>query len=205
MPRAIQKVSEIDRTRYLRWRNGLSPEEQAARESKRVDTIQQSIERVRIHNEKFSAESAEVAVREMSMGLIDEVTATMREGLQAMTMRKEMVIGEDGTAKEEMRYVQDMVVRLKTQAAIREWLQSVQPRQPAFQLNQQFNNGQAPALHGGTLSTESIIREIRQQRGLAITAGDEPQADAIIPTEVDMELEDDIEEAEDEDAEEGDE
>ena len=205
--------TDRDRRRYLLFRAGTSPEEQAARENVRLDTILQSIQRHSVHLQQFSAESAEVATREMALGLIGQVTSVLEAGLTATVPiyeEQEEYNEETGVTTKRrvlMGVEPDLKQRMRTQEEVREWLASVQPKQPQVAINNNsstLNDNRmlvAPG-HAGTVSFESIVRQIRVEQGQALpseTVG--PPDVAIIPVEVDMELEQELEEDEAEEGE----
>ena len=176
-----------DQTRYFDWRAGVSMEELATRENVRLATVRSSIEKMRAQAAKYSAEQAEIATRQMyieglphgGQALIAALQATRTEYKSEMELvydkeTQEPSWKEVKTATE----LPDHAVRLNAVDRLTKVLSTIIPKTPLVSNNTNVDartqiagnvgGGQALAApqHQGALSAESIIRQIRQQRGL---------------------------------------
>ena len=211
--------TQIDQRRYFDFRAGMSAAELAARENVQLATIENSLTRMRSHASQFSQEAAEIATRQLYLDRLPDANHVFAEALTAtktesrvelveeynlLTDRKEFV------EKTILDHVPDHATRLKATDALQRLLAGIQPKQPlvAVDARSQTNIGYGgpgqPALgpgsqHPGTLSSESIIRQLRLERGLAVPGIDtsEPTAAEPVPIEVDTELADDLEDDDD--------
>lgn len=179
---APRAVSPLDRRRYLDFRAGISVAELASRENARVDTIQRSIDKVISEHAQFSQEQAEVAARQLFLQTAPKVAEALTGALAATTTRTktEMVLVRDrhtGTEEWVEREVEVEQPDHKTRlSAVDTWKSlpvAVTPHQPMVQVDartQTINGAAVPSQHAlpaGPLSSESIIRAIRAERGLA--------------------------------------
>lgn len=184
-------ITAIDQTRWFDFRAGISLAELATRENVRVVTIERSIERMRAHVARFSAESAELATRQLFLQRLPDANQVFVDALAATrtTIRKESVLRNDPDTglpawiEDEIEVVTpDHKTRLSAVDALQRLLASTQPKQPMVSVDarSQTNyglpgsgNNQQHALGAGqpagALSAESIIRQIRIDRGLSVT------------------------------------
>jgi len=162
-------------------------EELATRENVRLATVRSSIEKMRAQAAKYSAEQAEIATRQMyieglphgGQALIAALQATRTEYKSEMELvydkeTQEPSWKEVKTATE----LPDHAVRLNAVDRLTKVLSTIIPKTPLVSNNTNVDartqiagnvgGGQALAApqHQGALSAESIIRQIRQQRGL---------------------------------------
>lgn len=214
IPSSRRPAISIDEQRYHLFRSGISVEELAARENVRLITIQSSIERMEAKRSQFSLESVNQNYRERLNSSLETAFAALESALLAeitVEAEEEVLIGETSATDDSSAAVTaktsvtrpDYQLRL---AAFREFRQawtSLQPKSPllAVDARTQIQNNNQPALPAGqTLSTESIIRQIRAERGLALTSGSGdtipmimPRSEAEpVPVEVDTELQQEL-------------
>jgi len=202
----------------------MSPEEIAARESVKLPTVLKSIDRMKAHAAEFSAESAELATREVYMRNLGEAAAVLQRALTATTTRatSKLVRRYDTLTDSEYEeavvvdeVIPDIPLQLKGQEALQRLLASVQPKQPIVTVDarSQTNVGVGQGGLGGVslgqgagqplaLSAEAIIRQVRAERGLALPSGQESGTTLVAATlapliERDIELEEEEEEPED--------
>jgi hypothetical protein len=161
-----------DARRYHLFRSGVSPEEQAARENIRLATITASIERQQLLSQQFSLDSMQQAAREMLMDQFPNMASALREASEAVQELKKEELQEDGQMTTTSYFVPDHSTRLKAIKAFESLLSCIQPKTPMVAVDArsqtQINNPAPAAGSGGPLSTESIIRQIRAERGLAL-------------------------------------
>lgn len=181
---ASRDPAPVDHRRYLDFRAGVPAAELATRENVRLPTIEASIQRVISHNAQFSQEQAEIAARQLFLQAAPTVAQALTSALTATKTRtrKELVLRRDPmTGTEDWIETENEIVEPdhKTQlSAVDTWKSlpgAASPRQPGVMVDArtQVNNGGGQvatsalaASSGGVLSAESLIRQIRQQRGL---------------------------------------
>lgn len=194
--------SPLDRSRWMDHRSGLSIEELAARENVKISTIQSSLDKMKLHAARTSQESVDMATRELYLDQLPSAIHVFEDALKATTMQTKTIENPD-TEETEIVYVEvpDHAIRLKAIESLQKLLAGVTPKTPMVQVDArtQINNPGQPQ-HVGQLSSESIIRQIRAERGLSLTAGDiKPKVLEETPAEIDFELQHELEEdAEDE-------
>ncbi len=217
--------SPLDRRRYFDFRAGKSAEEIAAQESVKLPTVLKSIEKMRAHAAEFSAESAELATREVYMRNLEEASQVLARALRATKNQPvTRVIGKhdplSGDYYEEAvvvdEEVPDLAMQLKGQDALQRLLASVQPKSPMVTVDarSQTNIAGGATLQSGlpgggaplALSAEAIIRQVRADRGLALPSGAESTQQALPVAVIEQdseldELEDDDEESDEASAE----
>lgn len=194
---ADSSPSSLDRQRWMDNRAGMSVEELAARENVRLVTIQASIDKMKLHAARNSQESVEMATREIYIDSLPSALQVFERALHAKKMDTQTITNPD-TQKDEVILVEvdDLAMQLKAVEQLKSLLAGVTPRTPMVQVDArtQINNPSHPSQQGA-LSSESIIRQIRMERGLALTAGDiKPKLLEETPAEVDIELQSEMEE-----------
>ena len=198
-PSSPDAPTPIDRRRWSDFRAGISVEELATRENVRVGTIDKSIDKMRTFAARVSQESTEMATRELYLNQLPNATHVFEEALLATKLESYAIVNPDtGETEVREREVADHVTRLKAMEQLKGLLASIQPKQPmvAVDARTQINNGQQSGQsHQGALSAESIIRQIRADKNLALGSGAPTSTPAIAPpAEVDFELEAEMEE-----------
>lgn len=197
----------VDMRRYMDWRAGISAAEIAARENKRVATIETSIERMRVYAAANSAEMSELAVRAVARETLPQAKLAI-EGAFTAVRSEPVTVGYDELGNPKIDYIErpDHKTRLEAIDRIRALFASAQPKTPLLSLTNNNtvntqNNLQAGLPGGSPTSSEAIIRQIRSERGLALPADIGPEQTTAVLVERDMELNDDLEDADDEDSE----
>lgn len=173
---ALQPPTPSDVRRYFDWRTGISPAEIAARENVRVSTIETSIERMRNYAAANSAEMAELAIRQVTLATLPGA-ALVIEGAMTAVHKVPHTVGYDSEGNAQIEYVEtaDHVTRLEAVDRIQKLFSASQPKTPlvavSTTVNTQHNQLMAGGGHAGApaqLSSESFIRQIRAERGLAL-------------------------------------
>jgi hypothetical protein len=178
----------------------MSPEEIAARENPpvKLPTVLKSIERMKAYAAEFSAESTDLATREVYMRKLGDaaevltraLTATRNQATTRIVTRRDHLTGdtlEEAVVFDEV--VPDIPVQLKGMEALQKLLAAVQPKQPMVSVDarSQTNIGTGGGGGGGlgagqgslgagqplSLSAESMIRRVRAQAGLSLPSGNE--------------------------------
>lgn len=205
-----------DRRRWEDLREGISPEELAARENVRLPTILKSRDTMRNYLARYSAQSAETEVRRVVIDslpaaanyLAEALTATMPVTKMVLKQRRNYDTGMlEDYMDEETTLIPDHATRGKAHEQLTKSLAAIQPKTPMVQVDARsqtnIQNGQSGLGGGQALSFESITRQIRAERGLSLGPGESaaPQQAISAPVEVDYELAEEIaEEMQDEDA-----
>lgn len=186
----------LDAQRYRAFRAGVSKEELAARENVKLSTISASIERMEIEKETFSQEAVELVTRK---SVIEASAARHQALLDALLATKEELIHIDGNP-DVKKYVSapDYNIRLRAMEQLNAMIESIKQATPLVSVSQQTNLQQNFNQTPGGLSIESIIREVRIERGMAV--GDESEEKDVyaepLPDEIDFELQAELKEAE---------
>lgn len=186
---------DLDESRFLAFRSGVSPAEIAARENSTLAAVESSLARQRILREQFSQESLEHIYRR---GAIDAHSAVQSAILQALgavhTQIKEVGKDADGNPVTEIFTFPDHKTRLSAIGRLKDLVASLQAQAPLLSLTQNTLNQQNLQLAPGQVSIESIIRQVRIEKGLVPPSETQPLLDAetgqeILPDRVDFELE----------------
>jgi hypothetical protein len=198
-PRTSSSLS-LDAQRYAAFRAGVSEEELASRENVLVSTIKRSIEKMEVERETYSHEQVELTNRRT---LIRAAEARETSLLQMLVATREKLIHEEGDPSRP-KYVEmpDHDIQLKAMAALDKLIESIQTAAPLVSVSQQNNLQQNFNPGVGGLSTESIIRRVREERGLAIPAEIIQTADGEevpLPDTIDFELQEELAESGNED------
>jgi hypothetical protein len=205
---ALPPPTGEDSRRYRRARAGQSLREIAASEGVSIESVEQSILRVRVDNDRYSANDTGLAVRRLFERLLPSIECSLDQALAATKMvgRKVLTVDtETGrtTTLDETSEVADHDTRLRAVAETRALVSVVQPRDPAVQItsttttNTQHNTLNA-GLPGpttpGLTSPEAIIRTIQAQRVAAgaLTARSADSADPPVPTAIATIIEGDV-------------
>lgn len=187
-----------DERRYNAYLAGTSPEELAARENVRLVTIQRSIDAMAARRQRFSEDALQTTMREMAMSQLPAVAQAIKLGLEAVIELKQTEV--DASGQSSTLYIQkpDHATHWKAIQALESLIEVIQPRTPQVQVNAnsstniQQNTLHAVGVNGQPLSSESIIRQIRHERGLALPLEDaaaaNPDEEASMNADVDMEL-----------------
>ena len=186
--RALFSPHSLDAQRYAAFRAGLAPAEIAARENVRVSTVEKSIEKLKTAAQLYSQEAVEISVRRSVL----DAAPTMHNSLIAMlTATREQIRHIDGDPnRTEYIEVADHKTRALAIAQLTDLIESIREQAPLVSVSQQNNTQNNLSLGPGGLSTESMIRQIREERGLALPADTilaDPDA-AILPDTIDFEL-----------------
>lgn len=204
MPRFPSEPTEKDRRRYYASKSGRSVEEIAKDEDVGVGTVENSISRVRTEYQKYTTEETGVAIRRALFDMLPLVKKMFHGALNATMYVDRKVFIEDPethekTAFEESIEVPDHHIRLKGAHAFSELLAVVQPKDPAIVVNANTQNNilnqTMPGMPGQLSSPEAVIRQIRQERGYALTDG---KAEAVVPVDAE-EVDEEDESGEDDD------
>ncbi len=151
-----------DRERYFRYSaKGLSIEEIAAQDLCTVEYAQASIDIYERYKQSVSDEMVVMRINETVIGQMGGVNRVIGEGLKA---NKVVHVNKETGAVTERP---DHAVRLKTVETVRGLVETVRPKVPGLQLNQQFNNGIPGQSIGSGMSFEAVLRKKREQKGLA--------------------------------------
>src|SRR5271165_2429101 len=188
-------LTDTDQRRWFDFRAGTSAEELAARENVKLDTIMQSLARMRAHQERHSQSATETAVRQMFLERLPQASDVFIEAMKATQTRTKTEAvrefnEETGTAewveKEVTEEIPDHKIRLSAVDALQKLLVSIQPKTPMVTVDarSQTNIGAGvigdPASQQRALSFESIMRQRRLEMGLAdikeLTAGGDSAA-----------------------------
>lgn len=153
--------TEADRVRWVMYKaHGKPIEEIAALMNCGPIEVQRSINEMENYQQYYSVSALETKTIETVMNQMDGVGKVFNDGLKA---NKTVPNGQGKT-----KSVTDWSTRIKTVETIKNLIETVRPRSPNFQLNQQINSG---ASSGGQftsgMSFESLLRKKREQYGLA--------------------------------------
>lgn len=187
---------DLDQRRYfLAIREGIGVPEIAVRENATVAAVQASIDRVKLERAQFSQESLEHIYRR---GAIDAHSAVQSAILQALgavhTQIKEVGKDADGNPVTEIFTFPDHKTRLSAIGRLKDLVASLQAQAPLLSLTQNTLNQQNLQLAPGQVSIESIIREVRLEKGLTqpietIRMLDAETGEEVLPDRIDFELE----------------
>jgi hypothetical protein len=185
-----------DSRRYRRARAGQSLTDIAAAEGVSVESVEQSILRVRVDNDRYSANDTGLAVRRLFERLLPSIECSLDQALAATkTVGKKVISINQATGEtsvlDETSEVADHETRLRAVAETRALVSVVQPRDPAVQINSTtttntqhntLNAGLPVPGQPGLTSPEAIIRTIQAQRVAAgaLTAGSGGTATTIV-------------------------
>lgn len=207
---ALDPITPHDTRRWQESRRGVSIQELAARENVKLSTIQKSLDKMESHSAATSQESVEMATRQLYLETLGDAGQAIAEAIAAMKTEQRVITNKD-TGETEVVKIQtaDHATRMKAIDQLKGLLVSIQPKTPMMTVDArtQINNGGqlGTGVSQATLSSESIIRQIRAERGLSLGTGDDlsRSTEIIVPAEVDRELIAELEEFE-EGVEEGD-
>lgn len=159
-----------------------TPEQVAVEEGVSPLTVQMSIDRIKEWTFQNQLSVLNVKAVQVLMSQMDGMSNVFQEGMKA-----EKVLFVDKQTGDVTK-TPDTAMRLKTVTEIRSMMETVQPKTPALQLNQQFNGGGlGSGGFGPGMSFEAILRKKRGEVGLAneqeieeaevVTAKDEIEAE----------------------------
>lgn len=146
---------------YQHKAQGMSVEEIARLEETNPLNVQASLDymdewKLRNSLEILGTKAVEIAMRNM-----DEHGRTIQRGMKA----EKVVYVNQATGK--VKKAPDIAMQLKAAAENRALIETVQPKGPALQLNQQNNFGMpGGGGFGPTASFEAILRKKREEKGL---------------------------------------
>jgi hypothetical protein len=193
--RALFSPHSLDAQRYAAFRAGLSAAEIAARENVRVSTVEKSIERLRTAAQLYSQEAVEIAVRRSALDIIPAAHTSILAMLSATREQIRHLPPDaddpDSTARTEWVQAPDHATRNLALARLTDLIESIREQAPLVSANfNTQNNTQNIGLGPGGLSTESLIRAIREEKGLALPAEimRADAVDALLPDTIDFEL-----------------
>jgi hypothetical protein len=175
--RNLASPTEADLRRWFQVEGLQKTEAQiAAEEGVNPLTVKASIDRIKEWTFRNQLSVLNVKAVQVLMDQLDGVSTVFKDGMKAEKVI--FVDKETGTVKTHP----DTAMRLKTVEQVRGMMETVQPKTPALQLNQQFNAG----VMGGSglgpgMSFEAILRKKREQAGL--TNGQDIEEDEVITTE----------------------
>ena len=159
LPRLV--LNEKDRRRWwLHVGKGLSVEEIANLEKVAPTTVQGSIDCMEMYKFSMQNEMLNMKVVETALQQMDSVGVVLQESMKA----KKVVHVNAETGK--IQEVADTAMRLKAVETVRSFIETIQPKGPGIQLNQQFNNGAAGAGISSGMSFEAVLRKKREERGM---------------------------------------
>jgi len=145
---------------YLMEVDGLSVDQIAAKQGRKPFEVQASIDYIKEWEFRNSMRMLNAKTVSVAMNNLDGVDRVFGQGLKADKVI--FVNKETGAVKK----APDIATRLKTVESIRSFIETVQPKAPGLQLNQQFVGGQVAGGYGSAVSFESILRKKREARGL---------------------------------------
>jgi len=160
--RAAVKPSptESDRVRWVMFKaHGKPIEEIAALTGSTAIAVQKSINEMENYQSYFSVSALETKTIETVMNQMDGVGKVFNEGLKA---NKSISLGGGKT-----KSVTDWGTRLKTAETIKSLMETVRPKGPGIQFNQQINTAEPGATFASGMSFEAMLRKKREQYGLA--------------------------------------
>lgn len=158
-PRLV--LNDKDRRRWwLHIGKGMSVEEIASMEKVAPTTIQGSIDCMEQYKFSMQNEMLHLKVVETALKQMDSVHVVLQESMKAKKVVH--VNAETGKVTE----VADTAMRLKAVETVRGFIETVQPKGPGIQLNQQFNNAGAGAGVSSGMSFEAVLRKKREERGM---------------------------------------
>ena len=205
-------ITPADRHRFNLFRDGVSPAEIATRDRVTVAQVEKSILRCREERQQYSQEATEVEVRRRVLDLLPKASTAIGEALQATKKQSVTVIVTDPETEKPVEMnetvdVPDHLTRLKGHSSMIEMLTAIKVNGPMVSVDArtQTQNVLGLPAHAGPSSAEAVIREIRAQRGLALTDGQTVEGTGNVMAlvekdeELDQELEDDPDEEDDED------
>lgn len=146
---------------------GMSVEQIAAKEGRKTFHIQASLDYVKEWKMRNRVDMIETKFVEVAFAQMDGVSKALSEGLKA-----EKVIHVNRETGE-ITKAPDIAMQLKSVAEVRSMVETVQPKTPGVQLNQQFNAGLTLNGMPAGNSFEAILRKKREARGLLNAQNDE--------------------------------
>jgi hypothetical protein len=198
-PLLAEPVTALDSKRWQDSRRGISKEELATRENVKLSTIQKSLDKMDAHAAAVSQESVEMATRQLYLESLAGVQDAIVDAIAAMKTEQRVITNKD-TGETEIVEIQtaDHATRMKAIDQLKGLLVSIQPKTPLMTVDArtQINNPGHPQLgSGSTISTESIIRQIRAQPNFLLTDGQIRQTAQQTNEEIGIEIARDEEDA----------
>lgn len=191
----------LDARRYAAFRSGLTPEEIATRENVSLATITRSIERMKIESQLSSKEAVETATRRAVLSALPTAANSLIAALTATRDKILETMDADGNGTVEVIQEADHALRLRALDSLTKLIDSTKESSPMISAN--FNNQNLQqnntAITTGGVSTESLIRQIREERGLVTQqerAAASPDTIQLLPDTIDFELQQEIAEGE---------
>lgn len=207
--KAVRGPTDKEKQWFSMFAAGMKVEEIAKREDVPVEFLEEAFWRVRRELEQYSSENTLISARKMFRSLMPMMEGVLKDAAKAtkpVTMKVLVHDAETGKLEllEETEKVPDHDIRLKAHAEWRQIIAASQPKEPsvAVNVNSQTNiaNGQLQSGNGqpALTSPEAVIRQIRAERGYALTDGSQPQEGELLPVievdDEDVEDEDEVEE-----------
>lgn len=187
---------DLDSSRFLAFRSGLAPPEIAARENSTLAAVEASLARQRLLREQFSQESLEHTYRRGAILAHSAVQSAIMEALGAkITQIREVGVDDSGKPVTEIFSFPDHKTRMQAIDKLTNLVASIQAQAPLVNINQNTLNQQNLQLAPGQVSIESIIRDVRLEKGLTQAMETRPmlEADAVESADlVDFELEQEL-------------
>ncbi len=154
------RPSEADRVRWVMFKaHGKPIEEIAELTHTTAIAVQKSINEMENYQSYYSISALETKTIETVMNQMDGVGKVFNDGLKA---NKSISIGGGKT-----KSVTDWSTRLKTAETIKSLMETVRPKGPGIQFNQQINTADSGTTFASGMSFEAMLRKKREQYGLA--------------------------------------
>lgn len=140
---------------------GMSADQVAAIEKTNILNVQASLDYIKEWKMRNSTAMLETKAVEVAMAQMDDIGKLYQRGMKA----EKVLFVHPKTGK--VKKGPDIAMQLKTAGEVRALIETVQPKGPALQVNQQFNNGVGGTAFGSSVSFEAILRKKREEHGLA--------------------------------------
>jgi len=159
--KAMPSPGDTDLRRwYMHDSLGLTEEQIAKRENTSVPIVQASLEYVKEWKFRNSSAFLDTKFIEIITDQLDDVALVYQRGMKAT----KVVHIDRETGK--ITSKPDMAMQLKTATEIRSAIETIHPKGPLIQNNQQNNFGSSGGGYGGGMSFEAILRKKREEKGL---------------------------------------
>lgn len=188
----------LDAQRYALYRSGMSLPEIAARENVKLSTVEKSIEKMKIERELYSKEAVDIAGRRVVLEAMPVAGQSLIEALTATRDRILSSTDDDGNDTTTVIQEADHALRLKALDGLNKLVESLKESVPLVSnsiTNQNLQQNAVGISQGGqALSFESLTRQLREEKGIALETEKKESLELLgpLPDTIDFELQEDL-------------
>lgn len=188
----------LDAQRYALYRSGMALPEIAARENVKLSTVEKSIEKMKIERELYSKEAVDIAGRRVVLEAMPVAGQSLIEALTATRDRILSSTDDDGNDTTTVIQEADHALRLKALDGLNKLVESLKESVPLVSNSITNQNQQLNAVGisqgGQALSFESLTRQLREEKGIALETEKKENLELTgpLPDTIDFELQEDL-------------